>query len=255
MRSWWFALVGALLVTLGVAGWILADASPTGSRKTGAFVAMRGDPTPEPSASHVIYLNREGARLRPGRDDATHNRSSLVKHSRLPYLDVPAFAGRPNAWDTFVECVRSKFEPFDVEVVDQRPVDGSYVMAVVGGTADILGKSDVGHRHRHSTGLAPYNGVPIRNAVVLVFSRALHENVRDTCYTAAMEIAHAYGLDHAHHCKDLMTYLPGCAPKQFLDREVRCGEHEPRDCMNGRPTQSSFAHLREVLGLRAPASD
>ena len=65
-----------------------------------------------------------------------------------------------------------------------------------------------------------------------------------------MEIAHAYGLDHAHHCADLMTYLPPCGVRRFVDKPLRCGELADRDCGNGQPTQSSYLQLLELLGPR-----
>jgi hypothetical protein len=65
-----------------------------------------------------------------------------------------------------------------------------------------------------------------------------------------MEIAHTYGLDHEHTCKDPMGYLGGCGARWFQDQELRCGEHEARDCADGKPTQNSVARLRAVLGRR-----
>jgi hypothetical protein len=63
-------------------------------------------------------------------------------------------------------------------------------------------------------------------------------------------VGHAYGLDHSNVCKDIMSYGAGCGAKQFLDRPVRCGEHDERDCAGGAATQNSYAHLLAILGPR-----
>ena len=102
------------------------------------------------------------------------------------------------------------------------------------------------------TGLAPFNGEPIEDAIVFVFSHALRRNVRKVCETAAMEIAHAYGLDHAIHCRDLMSYKRPCGRRRFLDEAIPCGEHHARPCKDGSPTQNSHRVLLEALGP-APA--
>lgn len=82
----------------------------------------------------------------------------------------------------------------------------------------------------------------------MVFSRAMKEPTRTVCETAAMEIAHAYRLDHARDCRDLMTYLPRCnARRTFVDQSVPCGEHENRVCGNGKPQQNSHATLLHLL--------
>jgi hypothetical protein len=47
-----------------------------------------------------------------------------------------------------------------------------------------------------------------------------------------------------------MTYMKPCGAKRFVDKEVRCGEGKPRDCVGGAPTQSSFRRLLQVLGAR-----
>jgi hypothetical protein len=205
----------------------------------------------QPRIMRTIYLNREGARLRGGPDDAQVNQSSIVAHAGLGHADIPAFAGTPSRWDTIVRCIASKLEPFDVRVVDQRPMGEDYMMAMMGGTAKVLG--DYGAKqHHHSLGLSPYNGDPIADAVILIFTRAARENTRKVCETTGMEIGHAYGLDHARHCRDLMTYLPSCGVRRFLDRDIPCGEKSDRPCKPGkRPSQNSYQHLLALLGPRA----
>ena len=200
----------------------------------------------EPKPSRVIYLNREGALLEAGRDEASLNRSSIVENSGIASFSVPPFRGSARRWDQITECIRGHFSRYDVEIVEQRPVAPGYLMAVIGGRAGQLTAGAA--QTRNILGLAPYNGQPVENAVVLVFSRQARERVRQTCETAAMEIAHAYGLDHTLACRDLMSYRRPCGRRRFTEDPAPCGEHEDRECGDGAPTQSSHARLLEVLG-------
>lgn len=200
-----------------------------------------------PQPSRVVYLNREGAVLRAGVDDATKNVSSIVRSAGQTTVDIPGFTGTNSRWNSIVKCVQSKLAPFDVEIVDRRPVDQDHMMVVFGGTAAVLGETSA---HHHATGLAPFNGAPIENAVVMVFSGATKNNNRTTCETAAQEIGHAYGLDHVYDCHDLMTYRPYCGTKSFVNRDVKCGEHSTRECVDGSKTQNSHQVLMSILGPR-----
>jgi hypothetical protein len=205
--------------------------------------------------SKIVYLNREGAELRGGPDDASFNISSVVAGSPSNRARVPPFAGTTARWNAITKCIREKFASFDVTLVEQRPVEGDYVMAMLGGAPKDLGLLEAdGHKHSHATGLAPFNGEAIPRAVIFVFTRALQEHARSSCEVAGMEIAHAYGLDHARNCKDLMTYMRPCGARSFMDRDLPCGEHEDRPCLNGTVTQNSHRHLLRLLGPAVAAS-
>jgi len=221
------------------------------------FRLPRRAESPEPT--RLIYLNREGARLTPGMDDARINRSSIVQGAELTSADVPAFAGTTRRWNQIVACVRDRFSRYNVRVVDQRPVNDDYVMAMVGGRSELLSggalesdPSHQGHAHSVPTGLAPFNGQPIDDAVVFVFSRKLREHARRTCETIAMEVAHAYGLDHSRHCGEIMSYLRPCGRRSFMDRELACGELQDAPCdQSDATTQNSHRRLLELLGPAA----
>lgn len=199
----------------------------------------------DPKPSHVIYLNREGALLQAGADEASENRSSIVANAELEEHAIPEFRGSARSWDRMVSCLRGQFEAYDVAIVEERPTRPGYMMAVFGGRPGPLG----GHQHGAGvTGLAPFSGEPIENAVVLVFTRQLRERAQQTCETAAMEIAHAFGLDHTRHCRDLMSYRRPCGRRRFMDEAAACGEHEDRSCGDGNAAQNSHALLLDVLG-------
>jgi hypothetical protein len=102
--------------------------------------------------------------------------------------------------------------------------------------------------------MAPFNGGVIPRAVVFAFAAEVRHEVRATCETIAMEVAHAYGLDHEYLCKDVMTYLGGCGSKSFVDKAAPCGEKKRRPCHDGAATQNSYRRLLEVLGARPAVS-
>jgi len=210
------------------------------------------------SVMHTIYLNREGATLFPGNDDSARNVSSIVQSTGKAVVHIPAFEGSAQTWSAFRACVRSKFLPFDISIVEERPVSGGYIMAVIGGTPEDLGAVHDEHggaEHTHDVlGLAPFNGAAVPDAVVLIFAHRMNERSSSMCETAGMEIAHAYGLDHERNCRDLMTYMPPCGPRSFVNATARCGELADRNCEGGSETQNSFAKLLAAVGPASPGS-
>jgi hypothetical protein len=240
MRLVW-ALLGFMLAAGAVAGVVVykdlddeilarADEHFSLPRAMGPAWVMR-----------TIFLERKGGTITGGVDDSENNVSSILEYNKKPKAVIPPFKGSDATWKKFVACVRDKFAPFDIAVVDERP-KADFVLTMVGGTPDLVGAG------KNVTGLAPFNGEPIEDPVVFVFSRAMKENVRAMCETAAMEIAHAYGLDHEYLCKDPMTYLPPCGEKQFQNVDAPCGEKKKRPCAGGALTQNSYARLLEELG-------
>jgi len=85
---------------------------------------------------------------------------------------------------------------------------------------------------------------------VFGFSATSNNDVRSVCETIAMEVGHAYGLDHEYLCKDVMTYISGCGAKSFVDADAPCGEQKKRACEGGAKTQNSYRTLARVLGTR-----
>jgi len=195
--------------------------------------------------SKTIFLERRPIELRPGVDDAPAGVSSVVANAANKPVKLPGWKGSAAGWKKVVKCVRDLFAPFDVAVTDERPAHDDFVLVVVGGKG-----TDIGSKSKHVSGLAPFNGEVIAKPVVFAFSAAVKHDVRATCETIGMEVAHAYGLDHGYECKDVMTYLGGCGAKKFVDKDVRCGEGKPRTCEGGAVTQNSFRHLVDVLGAR-----
>lgn len=215
---------------------------PTGD----TFVRVKRVATGEaPPPSKVIYLHRAPLTLVAGNDDAPNNISSVIRFNGLDTATVPGFKGGDKRWKQIVACVTGRFKKYDVVVTDQRPKAGGYILVAVGGRP-----ADVASKGHHTAGLAPFNSQSIPNAVVFAFSDQLGNRMRETCETIVMEVGHAYGLDHAFYCPDVMTYRQGCGPKGFRDQVVPCGENEARVCHNGETTQNSYRHLVNLLGAK-----
>lgn len=195
--------------------------------------------------SKTIYLARESLALRPGEDDASAGFSSVLASARNAPVKTRAWTGGNSAWARLVDCVTKQFAPFDVVVTDRRPASQDYILVAVGGVP-----RDIGIKNHDITGLAPFNGGVIPRAVVYAFAARSGNDVRAVCETVAMEVAHAYGLDHEYLCKDNMTYLPRCGSRSFVDADAPCGEAKKRPCEGGATTQNSYRRLAAVLGAR-----
>lgn len=261
MRRFWrvlLALVGAAAVILVsvLAALVIAKRVRTGhwTRPEASDVAALRDGMVRiknrlvggaPGPSRVVYLERGKITLRAGPDDAARGVSRIIAAGRLERVASPGFSGSRRRWRQIVACVKKQFAPFDVEVTDRRPEGDDFILAVVAGRP-----RDFGLDTRSAAGLAPFTGEPIPRAVVFAFARKLGNRPQRICETLAMEIGHAYGLDHAHYCPDVMTYLSGCGRKTFRDRDVPCGERKRRACAGGKRTQNSYRHLLAVLGPR-----
>ncbi len=197
--------------------------------------------------SKTIFLERRAIELSPGEDDAASGISSVLVSEADHKIKVRGWSGSAAGWSQLVACVTQEFAPFDVAVTDRRPANDDFILVAVGGYP-----ADIGGKDRHVTGLAPFDGTVIPRAVVFAFAAQSANNVEQVCETIAMEVAHAYGLDHEYLCRDIMTYLGNCGHKQFVDADAPCGEQKRRACEGGHPTQNSFRQLAAVLGLRSP---
>lgn len=247
-RRW--IILGALLGAIA-AGGVLLGVMVIKRMETGTWeVPTAGEfvrivqRAPDPP-SKTIFLERRAITLTPGMDDGPANVSSVLSTAANKPTKLPGWKGSNASWTKVVACVKDLFSPFDVEVTDKPPTHRDYVLTVIGGRP-----GDLGIKSKNIGGLAPFNGKVISRPVVFAFSAQLNHNVRAICETVAMEVAHAYGLDHGYLCKDVMTYLTGCGTKKFIDKDVPCGESKKRACEGGAATQNSYQWLMRVLGPR-----
>jgi uncharacterized protein (TIGR03382 family) len=209
----------------------------------GAMSSLRAAPR---ARSRTIYLNRDGALLRPGLNDARLSTSSIVQEPTL----VTPWDIDDETWDETVACMNELYARFDVTITDRDPGDVPHIEAVFGGHPGDVGLPS------NVAGVSPFTtdcGV-IENSVVFTFTDVLPDDPRLMCEVMAQEIAHSFGLDHELLAEDPMTYLDYPGERSFQDQLASCGEDFPRPC--GIDThvcwqkQNSVELLESRLGRR-----
>ena len=193
--------------------------------------------------SHLIYLNNcmpNGCTVSPGFDD------SLTQHSSIPEQTshLAAWSWGQSNWNSLVQCVKTMYAPFDVQITDQDPGSTPHFELMVGGSSTDIGVDGAG-------GVAPFipcDGDLQDNVISFVFS-AETSNLDYLCWAAAQETSHVFGLDHEMNAKDPMTYLsPPIKKPGFQNEAVPCGENQNRTCYCGNPTQNSYQYLMDTMG-------
>lgn len=224
--------------------------------------------TPFAQVSPTLYLERckGGCILRMGPNDARTNTTMLITSSQAELREFENGLGFPGAaadaeWNAIVQCMREVYSPYNVLVTDVRPTDGrGYHEAIIAGSPTDPG---VG-RPRDVLGLAPLANdcSAIDNVISLTFANQHppSDRVRNICWTAAQESAHAFGLDHEYEfidggrsaCSDPMTYRNDCGGQKFFRNEAaKCGETAVRPCRCGS-AQNSHLKLVAVFGAGTP---
>ncbi|HWO24758.1 MAG TPA: hypothetical protein VNO30_38720 [Kofleriaceae bacterium] len=244
------------LQTHGIAGPrnFVGRSIPTVGPTSGLVFARQVLPAPPPSSvraqararSRTIYLNRDGALLRPGDNDARLSTSSIVQE---PTLLTP-WDIDDEMWTETVACVRELYARFDVTVTDEDPGDVPHIEAVFGGHPTDVGLPS------NVAGVSPFTtdcGI-IENSVVFTFTDVLPDDPRLMCEVMAQEIAHSFGADHELLAEDPMTYLDYPGERSFQDELASCGEDTPRPCGIDSHVcwqkQNSVQLLGSRLGLR-----
>ncbi len=200
---------------------------------------------PVRAQSRLIHLDRDGALLSPGANDARVGTSSVVGERVL----IPAWEASDAVWTDTVQCIEEIFAPFAVSFTELDPGDVAHIQALFGGAPSLV------HLPGGTAGYSPFTArcSVIENSIVFTFTDKFPTDARKACHVMAQEIAHSYGLDHELLASDPMSYLPFSGDRAFRDQEAACGEATPRPCgLRGstcRDRQNSYALLAERLGL------
>ncbi|RIL08122.1 MAG: hypothetical protein DCC71_00565 [Proteobacteria bacterium] len=193
-------------------------------------------------ATTAIFLDRcsAGCAYTAGPDDARTNASSVVDATSV----VSAFAHGDASWDAVVACVQDAFAPFDAVVTDVDPGEAGHLEIAVAGTPQQIGlPAGVGN----VSPITCAGDRVIANGVAFAFANLLGDAPLDICWNAAQAAGALLGLDRVLLAADVMTYLDGPLPKQFLDETGDCGEDTPRTCQCGGTAQNSYQWLLATL--------
>ena len=223
---------------------------------------------PHAPVSRVIYLERcrGGCTVtKSTTNDAQAGLSILPQtpgtHPVTEFMSSDGMTGAAadNEWNALLACVREVYSPYDVEVTDVKPADGTYHLAVVAGFPSELGFGE------DILGVAPLapNCAALDNVMSFSFANAHGPTLRtnNLCWTVSQESAHAFGLDHTFKfidgrstCSDPMTYQIDCGGTRFFrNYPAKCGEFNERACRCGS-TQNSHKKLIDTFGPGTPTT-
>lgn len=220
---------------LGLAGALVAFAATAASAETVRprleLVPTHVDPASVPMVvnSKIIFLNRcvGGCKLTSGYTDSRTNKSQIGAGT------LSAFSFGDTAWNNVVNCVKSTFSRFNVEVTDKDP--GPYVdhfeVMVAGSPGQIGLSSGIGGIAEYSCQSPGVCTSYLPDTIVFDFAAVYSgypNRDLEICAVAAQEIAHTWTLDHVTDASDPMTYFDYSGMRQFKDN-VQCGS----DCVNG----------------------
>ena len=191
------------------------------------------------AAAPVIFLDRceGGCTYHPGFDDSRTNTSSIVTQTS----QLSAFQYGDPSFAAVLACVRQTFAPFAVEVTDVDPGSADHYEIAVAGTSQEIGGI------AGNTAVAPFVCGGTSNGIAFAFANTIGDAPDAICWAAAQGAGFLLGLDAVYACGDVMTFLPGCLPKSFLDADSQCGTNAPQPCLCGGTTQNSYQKLLALL--------
>jgi len=209
--------------------------------------------TPTPAgvtSSKIVYVKRCVAGCDVHYDPVDDSRTGASSIAAVGSTHtIGPFTQPIEVWNQMMDCVRTTFAPFDIQVTDVRPSDQAapHFLNIVGGKPNQL-RGDIGN----AGGVAPFDCNEIPNAITYTFD-VYGPNPQQLCWTVAQEVAHAFGLEHEFLQKDPMTYLSGDEPKRFRDVDAPCGELAIFSRCNCKPMpQNSYRHIVGMFGPGVP---
>ncbi|NVB84228.1 MAG: hypothetical protein HOV81_37980 [Kofleriaceae bacterium] len=198
------------------AGWTTASASPPAPVVPANWPGAERPPAPGPHLPVVVH--RGGGRIVAGEpDDATRWISYTLKTTGYAEATIPAFEGTDAEWVGMMSCARAQYAGLPVDLLEQPPASGDYVLMVVGGSAADMGTT--GMWGWASTG----EQAVVERGVGFVFSADHHPRDRTIalCESLSHEIGHLLGLAHSEDCSDLMSVSSACGNRDYEHGALR----------------------------------
>ena len=199
--------------------------------------------------SQVVYVNFGGATVHPAdaAGDVTANKTALVDETTV----LAPWTGSSAEVATVMDCIRSRLEPFNVDVVSEDPAE-------VGAHIEIVLTASRPDELSNQEGLVVLASrrvdcQPQRNAMAIVLDPAGTEKV--ACRGALEVLGTTLGLDHVVSVDSLMgkwNSLEADVP-QFRDAELPCGFDSARECACGGSQLNPYSEILDRLGPAEPA--
>ena len=191
----------------------------------------------------VVYLNFDGAQLKPGPSDSQQNTSILVSGP----VDYPAmqsldkFGGKDAAIKAIVDKLKIIFATVAVKFVTSRPSSGDYTMAMIGGNGQGINSSSGG-----AIGVSPLDcGNKNKNDICVIFGDKIaaggSPSITMLATTTAHELGHSFGLDHIVDKGGIM-YPQALGATQWATSQTDGGS-----CTKG--VQNAVKVLQDNLGV------
>lgn len=192
----------------------------------------------------IIFVNFDGAMLTAGMDSAQNNVTQIpgLEGMFAPY-------GDGDKRSAVVQAVIADWAAYNMQIVDQRPDTGEYVMNMTGPTN-------------------PFGGGVLGIAPVDCFNMQTHSNITFafhsvddmfsapiTATTIGQEVAHSFGLEHVDQPADIMNPYNAGGDPTFIDECIpivggaTCGPQHTANCPDGLEQN---AH-QELLAMFGPA--
>jgi len=188
----------------------------------------------------VVYLNFDGAELKVGGNNAKTNTTDLILSATLSYpaMTWTNLGGKEKGMKAVVDELKLIFMKFAVKLVTDRPTDGDYTMAMVGGRGDGCKKGGAG-----TVGISPLDCKNTeKNDVTLIFGELMSSSAKKLAMVIAHELGHSFGLEHVSDPKGIM--YPALNPSVCC--WVTSSLSEGSTC--GRTTQDAEKVLTDNVG-------